>query len=199
MFLPLLDLSNNASLIIELVFGIIIGVIISSIFFWRERKLSKNQEKIVERIEALTKEQSRLINIMEERRKSRIGWLKYISRMVLNPIKEEYEKLLDAVKNYEETYSHDDRKKIETHAKNGLFKVQNAVYIMIGRDLPLTTEYITNTRFIAKLGDEMPLVSQGFKRAQENPDDFDNIREETRLSVEGIDSIINEINEEKDD
>ena len=191
------DLSNYQSLVIELFSAIFIGALISLYFYNREKDLSKNQKEIVEKIKDLTTEQSRLIKIMEERRKDRIRWFKHTSLMLLNSVKERYEKLSDAVDNFEKTDSDGDLKKIEINAKTGIFSVNYARDI-IDRDLLITAEHLENTRLIAKLPDYLLSIDEGFKMAKRSPMDFENIRESMKESVKNLNSIIDDINSEKE-
>lgn len=200
MFLPLLDLSNNASLVIELVFGIIIGVIISSIFFWRERKLSENQEKIVRRIEELTSEQSRLLKNMDEIRKSRIRWFKTDTIMLLRRVKDEYEKLAKALDDYASNGTDENSKQIISIANNALLGwVSFTQYNIKNHLIPDANQFIEKTWVISELPSKIANIGLGFTRALDIPIDVDGIREISNLCVEIIDASIDEINKVRED
>jgi hypothetical protein len=51
---------------------------------------------------------------------------------------------------------------------------------------------------IAKLADALSLIGNGFKTAKNSPTDIENIKESIKLSVEGLDYAIEQINNERD-
>jgi hypothetical protein len=135
MILP--ELSNTQTLIIEIAAGIVIAVLIS-VYFGRK------QELILGQIRDLTEQQSKLINIMETRRRERIRWFKHHSLTVLNSVKAEYVKLSEALDNYALENNEQNLKKIQSIARIGISKVKHAQDLIIIREIPNATEYIQN-------------------------------------------------------
>jgi hypothetical protein len=200
------ELGNNFTLMIELIAGIIIAILISVYFHRKQAALSKNQDSIlkevntlVSKINELTLEQSKLINIMEMRRRNRIRWFKHHSLTVLNSVKKRYQELSDAVDKYVLEENEENRRRIEVIAKGALkLTVPHAVDLITNRDLQIAAEYIESTWIIAKLPDTLMLIGDGFERAKHSPEDILNIKESIKLSVKSLDYAIDQINNERD-
>jgi hypothetical protein len=158
------EFSNTQTLIIEIVTGIIIAFLIS-VYFGRK------QDAILKNIHELTEQQSKLIGIMESRRRERIRWFKHISLTLLNSVKERYKMLSAAVDESEENL-----KKIESIASTSILITANAQDLIIKREIPNAAEYIENPWIIAKLADALSLIGDGFKTAKNSPTDIENIR-----------------------
>jgi hypothetical protein len=129
------EFSNTQTLIIEIVAGIIIALLISVNF-------GRKQDAILKNIHELTEQQSKLIGIMESRRRERIRWFKHISLTLLNSIKERYKMLSAAVDRYAADESEENRKKIESIASTSILITANAQDLIIKREIPNAAEYI---------------------------------------------------------
>jgi hypothetical protein len=200
------ELSNNYTLLIELVAGVSIAIIISLYFHRKQKALTKNQDSIlnevkglVAKINELTLKQSELIYIMETRRRSRISWFKGHSLKVLNSVKKRYEDLSNAVEKYSSEENDENLRAIRIISKGALkMTVPHAIDLIVNRDLPITAEYIESTWIIAKLPDILSLIGDGFATAEQAPTDIQNIRENIKLSLESLDWAISQINNERD-
>lgn len=186
------ELGNNYTLITELVVGVIIAVVIS-IYFGRK------QDTVLRKIHELTNQQSKLIDIMESRRRERIRWFKHISLKLLNSVKKRYQMLSEAVDKYIDDPSEENERKIKTIASTSLqITVPSAYDVIVQREIPNAKEYLENPWIIAKLADALSLIGDGFMTAKNSPWDIANIRESIRLSIEGLDFAIEQINNERD-
>lgn len=186
------EFSNTQTLIIEIVAGIIIAFLIS-VYFGRK------QDSVLRNIHDLTDEQSKLIDLMESRRRKRISWFKRNSLTVLDSVKERYQMLSEAMDKYVADQSEENENKIKTIATTSLqITVPYAQDLIIKREIPNAAEYIENPWIIAKLADALSLIGDGFKTAKYSPADIENIRESIKLSVEGLNFIIDQINNERD-
>jgi hypothetical protein len=190
MILP--ELSNTESLILELVIGISIAIGISLYFDWKQRS-------ILDKIQRLEEKQSDLINTMESRRRERIRWFKRISLTLLNSVKKRYQMLSEAVDKYVEDPSEENERKIKSIASTSLqITVRSAYDVIVQREIPNAKDYIENPWIIAKLADVLSLIGDGFGTAKNSPTDITNIKESIKLSVDGLDSAIEQITNERD-
>jgi hypothetical protein len=190
MILP--EFSNTETLIIELSIGLAVAIGLSVYF-------GKKQNSILKRIQELSEEQSKLIDIMESRRRERIRWFKHHSLGVLNSVKKQYEMLSAAVDKYESDRTEENRKKIEIIASTSLqIPVHHAQDLIINREIPNTTEYIENPWIIAKLADSLSLIGKGFAAAKRSPTDIANIRQSIELTVMDLNFAIDQISNERD-
>lgn len=136
------ELGNNYTLMFELAAGLIIAILISVYFHRKQESLSKNQNSIlaevntlVDKINQLTLQQSKLINTMEMRRKNRISWFKKHSLTVLRSVRKRYEELSTALDNYVSEKTQENERRIQIIAKTSLeVTVHHAVDLITNRD-----------------------------------------------------------------
>jgi hypothetical protein len=100
-------------------------------------------------------------------------------------------------KYYAADESEENRKKIENIASTSILITANAQDLIIKREIPNAAECIENPWINAKLADALSLIGDGFKTAKNSPTNIENIKESIKLSVEGLDYAIEQINNER--
>ena len=182
--------------------SIVVTIIVAKLVYKLQKKENESRNAILNKINEITVNQSKIIESFDIRRKEHINWLVHHVGGVLQTLIKCYQELISRITTYQNTRSKTDLNGILGQIEScRMFLIQ--LKVLAELDIPLAANYISNPWISGKFRDTIQFLDMGIYRNKEEisnmeDDDFHNWKISINYQINEMQKSLQIIKEEQE-